>query len=149
MGSDISNPVPVYTEGSSKNAYDIILIRFAEAYLLRAEALNELDQPQAACDDLNVIRSRSHAKTYNETDKVLLRSYIFQERGLEFLQEFNRRFDLIRWGMYLNVMNATAMIINSQGEAVSLVRADTALLTAVPRAELTSNTLFGGNNPGY
>ena len=149
MGSDISNPVPVYTEGSSKNAYDIILIRFAEAYLLRAEALNELDQPQAACDDLNVIRSRSHAKTYNETDKVLLRSYIFQERGLEFLQEFNRRFDLIRWGMYLNVMNATAMIINSQGEAVSLVRAETALLTAVPRAELTSNTLFGGNNPGY
>lgn len=47
------------------------------------------------------------------------------------------------------MLRQQGMIINSSGEAGSLVRAESALLTAVPRAELPSNPLFGENNPGY
>lgn len=148
-GADVTNPVPIYTQGASKNAFDVILIRYVEAYLLRAEALNELDQPALAQTDLNVVRDRVNAEPYKTTDKVQLRSYIFQERGLEFTQEFNRRFDLIRWGMYLNVMNGTFSIINATGQTISLVREEKCVLTAIPTAEITANKLFGANNPGW
>lgn len=149
MGKNINLPTPVYTQGSSKNTFDLIMIRFAEAYLLRAEALNELDQPGLALTDLNVIRDRSAAKPYDITDKVQLRSYILQERGIELTQEFNRRFDLIRWGMYLNVMNGTQSILNATGQIISLVREERCVLTAVPTAEIKANPLFGPNNPGW
>lgn len=149
MGDDISNPTVSYVSMSTSNTYDIILIRFAEAYLLRAEARNEIGNASGALDDLNVIRDRSNATLYNTSDKVALRSYIFQERGIEFMQEFNRRFDLIRWGMYLNVMNATESILTSSHAIISLVREERCVLTAVPTAEITANAEFGSNNPGW
>ncbi len=147
---DVTTPTPLYTQGNSQSVHDLILIRYAEAYLLRAEALNELGRPDEAIEDLNVIRNRAKARAYPKgLSQINVRSYIFQERGIEFVQEFNRRFDLIRWGMYLNVMNATQTILNSSNQVISLVREERCLLTAVPTAEIQKNALFGLNNPGW
>ena len=38
--------------------------------------------------------------------KVALRSAIFEERAKELALEGDRRWDLIRWGLYLDVMNS-------------------------------------------
>ena len=149
-GADITRPEVTYADkGYGTIPQDIILIRFAEVYLLRAEARNELDNPAGALADLNVIRNRVHAKPQTTTDKVQLRSYIFQERGLEFVFELMRKFDLVRWGMYLNVMNATEVTLTSTNDVVSRVREERSLLYPVPLNEVNQNKLFGGNNPGY
>lgn len=148
---DITNPEVVYEEqhrGNGRFPQDIILMRYAEVYLLRAEARNELNRA-GALEDLNVIRDRARAKPRTATDQVLLRSYIFEERGLEFAMEFNRKFDLHRWGMYLNVMNATHTNLGPANYLRTMVREERSLLFPVPTSETGQNKLFGDNNPGW
>lgn len=147
---DIANPsassdVPTY------QAQDVPLLRFAEAYLLRAEALNELDQPALALADVDVIRARSNASLLVGTtsDKVDVRSIILAERAMEFAQEFNRKFDLLRWGLYLKVMNKTVNVPTKYGSTISKIREPRSVLYAVPTTEINGNKLFGPNNPGW
>ncbi|WP_321438427.1 RagB/SusD family nutrient uptake outer membrane protein [uncultured Bacteroides sp.] len=88
---------------------DIVLIRYADILLLRAEALNELNGPnQESVDLINQIRDRAFkndpAKRVSLTQfisKESLRDYILQERQFELLFEGERREDLIRQGKYI------------------------------------------------
>ena len=127
------------------------MIRYVESYLLRAEALNELNKHDEALADLDVVRARAKASLLSGTtsDKTEIRSYILRERGLEFVQEFNRKFDLLRWGLYLDVMNKTAAVQIQGGSTISKVRQSRSLLYAVPLNEINNNKLFGTNNPGW
>lgn len=147
---DLNNP-GFYTARHQYVDQDIPLLRFAEAYLLRAEAEVELDQISQAMADVDVIRKRAKATTYYTgvvTDKVQARSMVMKERSLELAQEFNRKFDLLRWGLYLDVMNTT-QFINCGGTNRSLVRTEKNLLYAIPTNEVATNELLGGNNYGY
>ena len=111
----------------------------------------ELGDIAGAMTDVDVIRHRANAETYysgNVTDQVQARSVVFEERGLELCQEFNRKFDLLRWGLYLDVMNTTDNIqINTNVR--SLIRTQKNLLFAIPTNEIAENSLIGGNNYGY
>ena len=129
----------------------MILIRFAEAYLLRAEAEVELGDINAAMKDVDVIRKRAKATTLyagNVSDKVEARSLVLKERALEFCMEFNRKFDLLRWGLYLNVMNATEYIECGTAKR-STIRTKKNLLYAIPTSEVAENDAIGSNNYGY
>jgi len=90
---------------------DLNIIRFSEIYLIKAEALNELDRLDEAIAALNVVRKRaSRAGTTTDgfrqvpelltsavaTDKGAMRSIILKERGLELIGEGARWFDLVR-----------------------------------------------------
>ena len=84
------------------------------------------------------------------SDKVLLRSSIYQERALEFALEFNRKFDLLRWGLYLKVMNATGSVQTAyRATKISKIREPRCILYTIPLAEVTSNKSFGANNEGW
>ena len=101
--------------------------------------------------DVDVIRKRAKAETLYSgkvTDKVEARSLVLKERGLEFCQEFNRKFDLLRWGLYLDVMNETQSIVCGNANR-STIRSKKNLLYAIPAAEVAENKLLGGNNYGY
>lgn len=147
---DVTNPT---IDGGSVVAQDqdMPLIRFCDAYLLRAEALNELNKPSLALADLKVIRDRAEASDKSGlSDKVDVRSAILEERALEYTAEFNRRYDLLRWGLYLDVMNATQSIPTTNGVAINKTRDQRGLLWAIPAIEFNSNKLCGTeNNPGY
>lgn len=148
---DIANPSFFSARQATAQDQDVILIRFAEAYLLRAEAEVELGNVQAAMEDVDVIRKRAKAETLyagKVTDQVEARSMVLKERGLEFCQEFNRKFDLLRWGLYLDVMNETQSIVCGNANR-STVRSKKNLLYAIPAAEVAENKLLGGNNYGY
>jgi hypothetical protein len=88
---------------------DIVLIRYADILLLRAEALNEINGPnQESIDLINQIRDRAFnnnpAKKVNLSmfaDKQSLNDYILQERQFELLFEGERRADLIRHDKYI------------------------------------------------
>jgi hypothetical protein len=123
-----------------------------DAYLLRAEALNELGDPAGALDDLDVVRKRAKAALFERftTDKTTIRSLILEERSMEFMQEFNRKFDLLRWGLYLKVMNAVGSVrVQGTGVTITKTREPRSTLYAVPLNELNINKKFGPNNPGW
>lgn len=150
---NVVNPQPVTSDpGYAYQAQDIIMIRFVEAYLLRAEALNELGDPSGALDDLDVVRKRAKAALFERytTNKTTIRSLVLEERAMEFVQEFNRKFDLLRWGLYLKVMNAVGSVrVQGTGLTISKTREPRSLLYAVPLNEININKKFGPNNPGW
>lgn len=78
-------------------------LRFAEAYLIYAEAENEINGPTtSAYTELNRIRTRSRATEAPENmSKDEFRSFVLEERRRELALEGNRRWDLVRWGIYL------------------------------------------------
>ena len=74
------------------------------------------------------------------------RSYVLEERGREFALEGGiRRADLIRWGIYKDVMNK----ITSQQNNISKLRATRNLLFPIPQDEMNSNKAITENNPGW
>lgn len=148
---DISNPSFYSKKEPATSQQDVILIRFAEAYLLRAEAEVELGNVDAAMQDVDVIRNRAKATTLYQgkvMDKVEARSLVLKERALEFCMEFNRKFDLLRWGLYLNVMNATEFIECGTAKR-STIRTKKNLLYAIPTSEIAENDEIDSNNYGY
>lgn len=149
---DVTNPSPVtVSPGYVYEAQDVIMIRYVDAYLLRAEARNELNKPAEALADLDVVRARAEASLLvgSTIDKTKIRSLVFRERGLEYAQEFNRKFDLLRWGLYLPVMNATGTVREKYNRTISKVREPRSVLYAVPTTEIYTNQLFGSNNLGW
>lgn len=148
---DISNPSFYSKKEPATSQQDVILIRFAEAYLLRAEAEVELGNINAAMQDVDVIRKRAKATTLYQgkvSDKVEARSLVLKERALEFCMEFNRKFDLLRWGLYLNVMNSTEYIECGTAKR-STIRTKKNLLYAIPTSEIAENDDIDSNNYGY
>ena len=88
-----------------------IIFRYAEAYLLRAEALVETGGSTDEVKSLiKVIRDR--AGNTNDIDKMVaehyngsLRDLVRNERRVELAQEGLRFADIRRWGILLDVMN--------------------------------------------
>lgn len=93
---------------------DFPMMRFAEAYLLRAEARVRLGDPTGASDDINVLRDRAFkmsriAKGDANLGKVTAAQmnidFILDERIRELVGEENRRFTLMRTGELTNRVN--------------------------------------------
>ena len=130
------------------------LLRFADVLLIYAEAANEANNgPTAeALNALNRVRVRSNATPKSLTgvgninDKVLFRSAVLEERAMEFAEEGDRRWDLIRWGIYLPVMNA---IGGTDEVDIVKTRMEKHLLFPIPGSEVGVNKFITKNNPGW
>lgn len=124
------------------------LMRYSEVLLIYAEAANEANGSPTteAYTYLNAVRSRAKA-TPAPAGMTLeqFRSFVVAERAREFVFEGIRRFDLMRWGIYLQVMNK----INTGQNNISKVRSQRNLLLPVPLSELNSNQAITANNPGW
>jgi hypothetical protein len=85
------------------------IIRYADILMCRAEALNELNGPNAESIQLiNQVKARSKATLLGAAGtytKDGLRDQILTERGWEFFFECKRREDLIRMGKYQSMVN--------------------------------------------
>ncbi|WP_225865799.1 RagB/SusD family nutrient uptake outer membrane protein [Dyadobacter aurulentus] len=91
---------------SQNNGNDIPVIRYADILLSRAEALNELNGPNAeSVSLLNQVRVRAGIPEMtlgSFTTKESLRDHLLKERGWEFFSEGKRREDLIRAGQFVS-----------------------------------------------
>lgn len=127
-------------------------LRYADVMLIYAEAENELGNLNKALTYLNEVRERSNATPGSLTGngaldtKDKMRSAIVEERAKEFACEADRRWDLIRWGIYLDAMNA---IGNNEDSGVSKIRQTRNLLFPIPNSELNTNKAITENNPGW
>ena len=84
---------------------NVILIRLAELYLIRAEARARKSSPDiaGAQADLNVIRNRAGLANTTATTATDLINAILLERRVEFAHEGHRWFDLRRYNRYSDV----------------------------------------------
>jgi len=130
-------------------------LRYADVLLVYAEALNEIDgsgDAERAVGLLNQVRQRSNAILAQLTGnggldtQVKRRSAIIEERAKELACEGDRRWDLIRWGIYLQAMNA---IGGSDDAGVLKTRQERNLLFPIPVAEINTNKAINTNNPGW
>lgn len=119
---------------------DVIVYRYADVLLSRAEALNELNGPTQECIDLiNEIRGRANATLIKAVDysQETLRDFLLDERGRELFCEGHRRSDLIRFGKFIEVAQAAG--INAKPHHV---------LYPIPQSVLDENPKIKPN-PGY
>ena len=91
---------------------NIRLIRYADVLLMGAESANEKGIPGEAIDYLEQVRARARGTNSNilpkvtTTDQGELREAIRHERRVELGLEFDRFYDLVRWGIAKEVLHA-------------------------------------------
>lgn len=126
---------------SEYHGNDIVLIRYADILLCRAEALNELNGPNAESIKLiNDVRKRANASELTQSSyptKEALRDFILAERGREFFSEGLRREDLIRHGKFIS--SAVERGKNAK---------DFHVLYPIPQSQIQTNPELK-QNPGY
>lgn len=80
---------------------DIIILRLADVYLMRAEAkLRKSNDAASALADVNLVRAARTATTPAPALTSMTLDLLFRERGFEFYWEMLRRTDMIRFGKY-------------------------------------------------
>lgn len=80
---------------------DIVILRLADVFLMRAEAkLRKGNDAAAALADVNLVRAARTATTPPPALTSMTLDLLFRERGFEFYWEMLRRTDMIRFGKY-------------------------------------------------
>jgi hypothetical protein len=121
----------------SLGSENVLVLRIAEMYLIRAEALAHTNGSISAIKaDIDAIRSRAKLSGTSAATYPELLAAILKERRVEFAFEGYRWFDLVRTG------TAMALLPN--------VTSTNQLLYPIPLNELLTNTNPGmTQNPGY
>ncbi|MBU2899967.1 RagB/SusD family nutrient uptake outer membrane protein [Maribacter dokdonensis] len=88
--------------GNGNSSVDLVLMRLAEVYLMRAEAKLRNGDAAGALADVNVVRTSRTARPEQTPEPLTAvdTDIIFRERGFELYWEGFRRGDQIRFGKY-------------------------------------------------
>lgn len=87
--------------GRNFGEHDIVILRLADVYLMRAEAkLRRGDAMATALADVNIVRASRTASTPALPLLTINLDLLLRERGFEFYWECQRRTDMIRFGKY-------------------------------------------------
>ena len=86
--------------GRNFGEHDIVILRFADAYLMRAEAKLRKNDAAGALADVNTVRAARTATTPAAPLTTIDLNLLFRERGFEFYWENLRRTDMIRFEKY-------------------------------------------------
>ena len=131
------------------------VIRYADAILMYAEALNETGDAVKSLTQLNRIRTRAFGDAsgnFSVMSKDEFRKTVIQERRLEFTHEGNRWFDLVRTGTFVQRMKVhsayEANVAEKNKTDIAINVKDAHLLMPVPQLERDLNPSLT-QNPGY
>ncbi|MFC4212317.1 RagB/SusD family nutrient uptake outer membrane protein [Pedobacter lithocola] len=132
---------------NSEGDNDWPILRYSDIILLYAEALNENNKTTQALTQLNLIRTRSNLAPKVGLSQSDARTTIRHERRVELCFEGERWFDLIRWGIMVDVMQAhKANFVPANGLIGNVV--PTLALYPIPTREIQLNRNLT-QNPGY
>lgn len=94
-------------EGLPEGSTNARIIRYSDVLLMHAEALIETGDFSTAIQLINAVRKRAGAFQYSvPADKESAITILRRERQLELCGEQHRYFDLIRWGIARETINA-------------------------------------------
>src|SRR5437667_262313 len=141
---------PQHLGSDQAPANNFIILRYADVLLLFAEAENErnVGPTTAAYDAINQVRARAGLAALSGLTKDEFRQAVWTERAHELYGEFQARFDLIREGRWLSVMNQPSTIPAYAGQGICRPRQAYQKLQPIPQRELAANPLLQ-QNPGY
>ena len=86
--------------GRNKGEADIVIVRLADIYMMRAEAKLRKGDAASALADVNTVRASRTATLAPPALTSMTLDLLFRERGFEFYWEMLRRTDMIRFGKY-------------------------------------------------
>lgn len=146
----------VYTKLAKRNSVgyrfgtwmNVRLLRYADVVLMYAEAANEVggaDNISLALNALNSIRARAREGNpnvlpdYVTTDQTVLRGDIRRERRVELSMENERFFDIVRWGI-------AAQVLQAQGKTFVVGKDE---LLPIPQQEIDLSKGVLTQNFGY
>ncbi len=87
--------------GRNRGEADIVIIRLADIYMMRAEASLRKGDAASALQDVNFVRaSRTARAIVPPSLSTMTLDILYRERGFEFYWEMLRRTDMIRFGKY-------------------------------------------------
>lgn len=151
-GNTVGSSIPFAFKWKSANGWASTnrqyIFRLADIVLLKAEALNELDQLEPARIELNRIRSRAGLANTPASNKNELRLAILNERRLELCQEARRWDDLRRLGVVVDVINGLNEIDLRTNTRVNFNMTENKMLLPIPQQERNRNPNLS-QNPGY
>jgi hypothetical protein len=131
------------------------IIRYADALLMYAEALNEVGESAKAHEVLNRVRERAFGDAsgnFSGLSKDAFRAKILDERRLEFPIEGHRWFDLVRTGTFIQRMKEhsayEAGVAESNKTDIAKNIKDHMILMPIPQRELDLNPELV-QNPGW
>ncbi len=132
---------PDFAKGIDGNAEnELVLFRYADVLLMKAEALLRKGSAAAALTIVNNLRSVRGATPLG----ALTTDNLLAERGREFYWEGWRRNDMIRFGKFLDPLPAGAGTTSTRSTKSGTER----LLFAIPNQQLSVNPNLE-QNPGY
>ena len=139
---DNTRPNRQHTQGQR----DYVLMRLADAYLIRAEARLKQGNTSGAASDINVIRTRA-AWDGKEADMQITAAdvdvdMILDERARELVGENHRWFDLTRMGKLVERVR----LYNSDGQANIQ---DYHVVRPIPLSQIDRTSGGYAQNPGY
>lgn len=139
-GSKAANYNPTFA------STDWPVFRYADALLMRAEALHRTGNDASAIADINAVRTRAYGNTTgNITASQLTDQFLLNERCREFYYESQRRTDLIRFGQFTDGTYRWAW----KGGAINGAVTDKHLnIFPIPGDEVSANPNIK-QNPGY
>ncbi len=139
--------------GTLRDGIDDVYMRLGKVYLWYAEAANEDGNTSEALKYLNLIRQRAREGNSSvlpditETNKDALRKIIWHEERVEFGQEYERFFELVRQGRAGEVLRAYAAKYNdAKGKGF---RDGVNEIFPIPQTEIDLSHGLITQNPGY
>ncbi len=139
--------------GFFNSANDEIMMRLGKVLLWYAEAANETGNTQEALDKLEMVRERARQGNpavlpeVTTTDQAELRQAIWHEQRVEYGQEYERRFDLLRTGRMGETMRNYAQSYNTQ-KGANFTDGKHEVLP-IPQSEIDLSNGLIEQNPGY
>lgn len=142
----------VYTDPAMRSKFtkggywvNVRLIRYADVVLMASEAACELNDLPAARKYLEMVRSRARGTNVGVLPEVTtdvqseLRNAIRHERRVELGMEFDRFYDLVRWGIAKEVLHAAGKTGYQDRHA----------LLPIPQDEIDKSNGVLVQNPNY
>lgn len=137
-------PFAQYVSGYNQGCQqDKIVLRYADVLLMSAEANNELGNTAAALAALEQVRARAREGNnailppVTTTDQGTLRTAIQHERRVELGMEFERHFDVIRWGLGTQIFGPLGFVAGKNE------------VWPIPQNEIDLSGGLLKQNPGY
>lgn len=95
---------PPKGNNGSQNTY---VLRYSDVLLMKAEAENEQNGPANAYPFINLVRERAGLPPLSGLDQSTFREAVRKERATELSFEGIRKYDLLRWGIFVESIKNT------------------------------------------